>query len=280
MKRVITAAVLVPLVFVLVFLPPHWQPLFVAATAVVAALAAWEYLGLAREQGGNPPRIAVVVAILALFAAWWQWQDPDKFLPVYGILCIALLVYCTFASPIQRVLPDVTSSIFCLFYTGLTLIALPALREQPNGPSLLLFLLCVVWAGDIAALYVGRPWGRHKLAPSISPNKSWEGSVASVLGSMLVAGLLLMLADYLTRRLGTAVLSYSEDPLWYWLMLAAILNIVAQVGDLAESALKRSAGVKDSGSILPGHGGVLDRIDALLLAAPVLWYAQLIHHSF
>jgi phosphatidate cytidylyltransferase len=280
MKRVITAAVLVPIVFVLVFLPPHWQPLFVAATAVVAALAAWEYLGLAREQGANPPRIAVVVAILALFAAWWQWQDPDKFLPVYGIICIALLVYCTFASPIARVLPDVTSSIFCLFYTGLTLIALPALREQSNGPSLLIFLLCVVWAGDITALYVGRTWGRHKLAPSISPNKSWEGSVASVLGSMAVAALLLALADYLTRRFNTAVLSYSDDPLWYWLMLAALLNVAAQVGDLAESALKRSAGVKDSGSLLPGHGGVLDRIDALLLAAPVLWYTQLIHHSF
>jgi len=76
------------------------------------------------------------------------------------------------------------------------------------------------------------------------------------------------------------VLSYSEDPVWYWIALAVLLNIVAQVGDLAESALKRSAGVKDSGSILPGHGGVLDRIDALLLAAPTLWYAQLIHHSF
>ncbi|HEY2858933.1 MAG TPA: phosphatidate cytidylyltransferase [Terracidiphilus sp.] len=280
MKRILTAVVLIPVVFVLVFLPPHWQPLFVAATAVVAALAAWEYLGLAKELGANPPRIAVMVALLALFAAWWQWQDPDKFLPVYGILCLALLIYCTFGSPVARVLPDVTSSIFCLFYTGLTLIALPALREQPNGPSLVIFLLCVVWAGDIAALYVGRAWGRHKLAPSISPNKSWEGSVASVLGSMLVAALLLMLSDYLTRRWGTAVLSYSEDPLWYWLILAAVLNVAAQVGDLAESALKRSAGVKDSGSILPGHGGVLDRIDALLLAAPTLWYAQLIHHSF
>ncbi|HWE84294.1 MAG TPA: phosphatidate cytidylyltransferase [Terracidiphilus sp.] len=279
MKRVLTALVLVPVVLVLVFVPAHWQPLFVAATAIVAAMAAWEYMGLAKEVGANPPRIAVAVAILALFAAWWEWQDPDKFLPIYGILCLVLLIYCTFASPIRRVLSDATSSVFCLFYTGLTLIALPALREQPNGPSLVVFLLCVVWAGDIAALYVGRAWGRHKLAPSISPNKSWEGSVASVMGSVAVAAGLLALADYLSR-FNSVALSYSEDPLWYWLTLAVVLNIAAQVGDLAESALKRSAGVKDSGSILPGHGGVLDRIDALLLAAPTLWYAQLIHHSF
>lgn len=278
MKRVLTAAALVPIVLVLVFLPAHWQPLFVAATAIVAAMAAWEYMGLAKEVGANPPRIAVAVAVLALFGAWWQWQDPDKFLPAYGLLCVALLIYCTFASPIKRVLADATSSIFCLFYTGLTLTALPALREQSNGPSLVLFLLFVVWSGDIAALYVGRAWGRHKLAPSISPNKSWEGSVASVVGSVAVAGGLLALAEYLSHW--TAVLSFSEDPVWYWLVLAAVLNVAAQVGDLAESALKRSAGVKDSGSILPGHGGVLDRIDALLLAAPTLWYAQLIHHSF
>jgi phosphatidate cytidylyltransferase len=281
MKRVITAVVLIPIVFAFVFLPPHWQPLFVAATAVVSALAAWEYLGLAKQLGANPPRIAVVVAILLLFAAWWQWQDPDKFLPVYGLLCIGLLLYCTFASPIQRMLPDVTSSIFCLFYTGLTLIALPALREQSNGPSLVVFLLLIVWAGDIAALYVGRAWGRHKLAPSISPNKTWEGSVASVVGSVAVAAGLLALAEYLGGpRWNSVVLSYSDESWAYWMMLAVILNIAAQVGDLAESALKRSAGLKDSGSILPGHGGVLDRIDALLLAAPALWYAQLIHHSF
>jgi len=280
MKRVLTALVLVPLVLVLVFLPSHWQPLFVAATAIVAAMAAWEYMGLAKQAGANPRRIAVVVAILALFAAWWQWQDLDKFLPVYGILCIALLIYCTFASPIHRVLPDATSSIFCLFYVGLTLIALPALREQSNGPSLVVFLLFTVWAGDIAALYVGRAWGRHKLAPSISPNKSWEGSLASVAGSVAVAAGLLWLAEMMGTRLNTVVLSYSDDPLWYWLTLAVVINIAAQVGDLAESALKRSAGVKDSGSLLPGHGGVLDRIDALLLAAPALWYALLIRHSF
>ncbi|HEY3705906.1 MAG TPA: phosphatidate cytidylyltransferase [Terracidiphilus sp.] len=278
MKRVVTAIVLIPFVFVLVFLPPHWQALFVVATAVVAALAGWEYLGLARALGADPPRIALVVAIFALFGASYQW--PDQTAPTLGILALLLLIWCTFLSPIQRVLPDASNAVFGLLYTGFTLVSLPALRQQSNGPSLVVFLLCVVWAGDIAALYVGRAWGRHKLAPSISPNKSWEGSVASVLGSMAVAGGLLALADALATHFNTAVLSFAEDPIWYWLALAAFLNVVAQVGDLAESALKRSAGVKDSGTILPGHGGVLDRIDALLLAAPALWYVHLIHHSF
>jgi phosphatidate cytidylyltransferase len=278
MKRVITAVILIPIVFALVFLPPHWQGLFVAATAAVAAMAGWEYLGLAKALGANPPRIAVVVAIFALFAGSHLW--PDQVATILGILALLLLLYCTFLSPIHGVLPDASSSVFGLMYTGFTLVSVPALRQQSNGPSLLVFLLCVVWAGDTAALYVGRAWGRHKLAPSISPQKSWEGSVASVLGSVAVTGGLLWLADVLATRFNTVVLSFSDDPVWYWLALAAFLNVVAQVGDLAESALKRSAGVKDSGTILPGHGGVLDRIDALLLAAPALWYAQLIHHSF
>jgi phosphatidate cytidylyltransferase len=280
MKRFLTAAVLIPLVLALVFLPSHWQWVMVAATALVAALAAWEYLGIAGHLGANPPRIAVIAATVLLFAAWWQWQDPDKFLPLFGILCLTLLMYCTFISPTKTVLPDAANSIFCLVYTGFTLISLPALRMQANGPSLLVFLFCVVWAGDSVALFVGRAWGRHKLAPLISPNKTWEGSFASIIGSLLITAGLLELADQLASRWNSVALSYSDEGWGYWLGLAVLVNIAAQVGDLAESALKRSAGVKDSGNLLPGHGGILDRIDALLLAAPVLWYAQLIHHSF
>jgi phosphatidate cytidylyltransferase len=192
----------------------------------------------------------------------------------FGILCLGLLVYCTFLRPVEQVMTDASASIFCLVYIGMTLIALPTLHELSNGPSLVAFLFCVVWAGDIAALYVGRAWGRHKLAPRLSPNKTWEGALGSVAGSLLVTGGLLGLAALL-QMWNSAALSYPED-VWYWLVLAVVVNIAAQVGDLAESALKRSAGVKDSGTLLPGHGGVLDRIDALLLAAPVLWYALVI----
>jgi phosphatidate cytidylyltransferase len=277
MKRVLTAAVLIPIVLVLVFLGPRWQWLFTLATSVVAALASWEYLTLARQKGAQTPRLAVAVAILALFGATFQW--PDQVATILGILSLALLLICTFSSPIARVLPDASNAVFCLFYAGFTLISLPALHAQPNGPSLVVFLLCVVWAGDIAALYIGRPFGRRKLAPTLSPNKTWEGSIASVAGSVLAAGGLLGISEYLAGW-NSVALSYADEVWWYWLLLAVIVNIAAQVGDLAESALKRSAGVKDSGTLLPGHGGILDRIDALLLAAPALWYAQIIHQRF
>jgi phosphatidate cytidylyltransferase len=274
MKRIFTALVLIPMVLALVLLGPLW--LITAVTAGVAALAGWEFIGLAERVGAKPPRIAVLVAILALFAGTYEY--PDQATAVFGILALGLLVYCTFSIPVDQVTAEASVSIFCLVYTGLTLSAVPALRAESNGPSLVIFLLCVVWAGDIIALYVGRAWGRHKLAPTLSPNKTWEGSLGSVAGSLLAAGALLGLAALLNTW-DSARLSYPDD-VWYWLLLAVVVNVAAQLGDLAESALKRSAGVKDSGTLLPGHGGVLDRIDALLLAAPVMWYAQLIHQRF
>jgi len=274
MKRVLTARILIPIALLLVFLGPRWQWLFTLAVAAVAVLAAWEFMDLAEKVGAKPPRIAVLVAILALFAGNFEW--PDQTAAILGILSLGLLIYCTFSRPVEQVIADVSSSIFGLLYIGFTLISLPILREQTNGPSLVAFLLCVVWAGDIAALYVGRRWGRHKLAPTISPNKSWEGALGSVAGGLLVTGFLLGLEHLLKARFDSAWLSYPED-IWYWMRLSVVVNVAAQVGDLVESALKRSAGVKDSGTLLPGHGGVLDRIDALLLAAPVLWYALLFH---
>ncbi len=277
MKRIVTALILIPLVLVLVFLGPGWQWLFTLAVAAVAALAAWEFMGLAEKSGANPPRLAVGVAILALFAGNSAW--PDQTAAILGMLSLGLLIYCTFTRPVEQMMADVSTSVFCLLYVGFTLISLPALRAQTNGPSLVAFLLCAVWAGDTVALYVGRAWGRHKMAPRLSPNKTWEGTLGSLAGSLLATGVLLGLAHLLSAQWDSAVLSYPED-VWYWLGLAVVVNAAAQVGDLAESALKRSAGVKDSGSLLPGHGGVLDRIDALLVAAPALWYALLIHQWF
>jgi phosphatidate cytidylyltransferase len=269
MKRVLTALILAPLVLALVFFGPRW--LVTLATAAVALLAAWEFLALTERCGARPPRAASLVAIAGLFLGSFLW--PDMTLPILSALALGLLVYCTFSSPVERVLMDATSAIFGLIYVGLTLFTIPVLREQPNGPTLVVFLLFVVWAGDIVALYVGRSLGRRKLAPSLSPNKTWEGAAGSIAGSLAVTGLLFGIADLLARW-NFVRLSFAEDAWWWWLIVAVVVNVAAQVGDLAESALTRSAGVKDSGTLLPGHGGVLDRIDALLLAAPVLWYAQ------
>jgi phosphatidate cytidylyltransferase len=286
MRRVLTAAVLIPVVLLLVFLGPRWQWLFTLAVAGVAVLAGWEYLGLTKRLGANPPRIPVLAALLILFAVNFQW--PEDTPAVFGLLGLGVLVYCTFFRAVQGVMADAAASIFCLLYTGLALIALPTLRAQSNGASQVTFLLLVVWFGDTAAYYIGRNFGRHKLAPTISPGKSWEGAIGSVAGSLAAAGMLLGLASYqqhsdflatVLQRWDMAPLTFPDQP-WYWLVLAVVVNIAGQVGDLAESALKRSANVKDSGSLLPGHGGVLDRIDALLLAAPVLWYAQVIHQRF
>jgi phosphatidate cytidylyltransferase len=271
MRRVLTAAVLAPLALALVLFGPKW--LITIVVTAVAILAGWEFLGLAERCGAKPPRLAVMAALIALFAGNSQW--PDQTLVILSGLCLSLFACCTFRKPVERVLIDSCSSIFAVIYVGVTLLALSTLREQSNGPTLVIFLLFVVWAGDITALYVGRLWGKKKMAPTISPNKTWAGAVGSVLGSVLVTVGLYWLSLQLVQWNFTR-LSFADEVWWWWLVMAVLVNIAAQVGDLAESALKRSAGVKDSGSLLPGHGGVLDRIDALLLAAPVLWWAQVI----
>lgn len=267
MKRVLTALVLIPLIVWLVFKGPFW--LITLVVAIVAELGLWEYLTLADAMGAKTPRIAAGIAVLVVFLL--TFLQPSLMAPLLGAITLALLIACAFRSPLERVLPDTAFSVFGVFYVGLTLATLPLLSQQP---SLLIFLLFVVWAGDTLALYIGRAWGRRKLAPSISPGKSWEGSAASMAGSLIITAILLWVSVTLLAH-GVGILSY-PGPAWEWLVLAAIVNVAAQVGDLVESAIKRGAGVKDSGSLLPGHGGVLDRVDALLIAAPVLWYALLV----
>jgi phosphatidate cytidylyltransferase len=263
MKRVITAAVLVPLVLLILLKGSYlWV---VLATALIAMLAAWEYSSIADSHGSKIPRALLLIAIGLLFAA--TFHRPSLILPALGLSSLALLIVCGFRSPLERVLPDTAFSVFGLVYCGLTLASVPLVWLRPGGPFSVVFLFCIVWTGDIAALYIGRNFGRHKLAPQISPQKSWEGSAASLAGSLIVAAILVSTLHY-------------PGPLAWWLGLSVVLNIFAQVGDLVESAIKRGAGVKDSGALLPGHGGILDRIDALLLAAPALWYAQWIQQCF
>jgi phosphatidate cytidylyltransferase len=282
MKRILTATVLILAVFALIFFGQLWM--ITLFSAIVAELAAYEYLKLAAvgaESHGLKLRIPVwwmALGTALAFVVTLPNFPVEAQLPVLSALTLALFAWNGFRSPLIQVLPDTAQGLFGLIYIAYPLTLIPLLWKQEDGPALVLFLMVCVWAGDIAALYIGRAFGKRKLAPRLSPGKTWLGSIASIAGSMLVAALVVFIADTLTAR-GNTLLHISQ-PLWQSLLLAAILNIAAQLGDLLESAIKRGAGVKDSGTMLPGHGGILDRIDALLLAAPVLWFILLLKDRF
>jgi phosphatidate cytidylyltransferase len=282
MKRILTATVLILAVFALIFFGNIW--LMTLFWLLVAELATYEYLKLAAvgaEAHGAKLRIPVwwmTLGTALAFVVTLPNFPVEAQLPVLSALTLALFAWNGFRAPLIQVLPDTAQGLFGLIYIAYPLTLIPLLWKSEDGPALVLFLMVCVWAGDIAALYIGRAFGKRKLAPRLSPGKTWVGSIASIFGSMLAASLVIFIAYTLTAR-GNTLLHISE-PIWQSLVLAAILNIAAQLGDLLESAIKRGADVKDSGTMLPGHGGILDRIDALLLAAPVLWFVLLLKDYF
>ncbi len=275
MKRILTAIVLIAVVFALIFLGQLWM--LALASCLVAELAAYEYLVLANSIGARVPAwwMAAATGILFLFTLPGFHYEAE--LAVVSLLALILLAWTGFRGALERILPDAALGLFGLVYIAYPLTLLPILWSREDGKPLLLFLMVCVWAGDIAALYVGRSFGKHKLS-KLSPNKTWEGSIASIAGSVLAGLGVVYAGDALSARGNT--LLHILEPVWQSIVLAIIINIAAQLGDLLESAIKRGAGVKDSGTMLPGHGGILDRIDALLLAAPVLWCVLLIKDAF
>ncbi|MGD0796922.1 MAG: phosphatidate cytidylyltransferase [Acidobacteriaceae bacterium] len=274
MKRVLTSILLILAVFALLFLGQLWM--LTLAACLVAELAAYEYHALANSGGARIPLWWMAAATALLFYVTY-YRPTEAQLPVLSALALVLLAWSGFCGTLDRVLPDAALGLFGLVYVAYPLTLLPLIWDRDDGKPLLLFLLVCVWAGDIAAYYAGRAFGRHKLS-RLSPNKTWEGSVASVAGSVLAGLGVVYLGEALSMR-GNTVLHILQ-PVWQSVALAMVINIAAQLGDLLESAIKRGAGVKDSGTLLPGHGGVLDRIDALLLAAPALWCALLLKDAF
>lgn len=274
MKRILTAVVLITGIFAVIFLGQLWMLTLVAC--VIAELAAYEYLKLANSGGARIPVWWMAAATALLFYVTY-YRPVEAQLPVLSALALVLLAWAAFREPIERVLPDAAIGLFGLLYIAYPLTLVPMIWSRDDGKPLLLFLMVCVWVGDSAALYVGRPFGRHKLS-RLSPNKSWEGSIASVAASILAGLGVVYLGQVLSAR-GNTVLHILQ-PVWQSVVLAIIINVAAQLGDLLESAIKRGAGVKDSGTMLPGHGGILDRIDALLIATPVLWCVLLLKDAF
>ncbi len=250
MKRVATALVLIPVVVWLVLQAPWWA--FAAALAAVGLLAFHEFDGIAVAQGvaraGWP---GMAAGLLLLFA-------PDPFL-VVALIALLAMTMALRVSDLARALPSASAFVLGVIYIFGAWRCAIELREV--NPHWLMIALLVSWAGDTAALYVGRSLGRHKLAPRVSPGKTWEGSVGSVAGAAIAAG---VYAHYLIP----------EQPIAVVLAIAALANVAGQAGDLCESAFKRGADLKDSGTMLPGHGGWLDRIDSTLFTVPVVYAAQ------
>lgn len=271
LARVATAIVLAPAaIAVTIWAPRGW---FAAAVFAVAALAQWELYDL--WPGARPYRgwgLAAAAALAAVFCLP-RPQVPAAALAVVVAAGMAMLLRFAAAAPSAGVhgAEGVAQGWLGVFYPALLLELLVLARRAPAGRWWILVLFGVVWLGDTAAYYVGRKWGRRPMAPRLSPKKTWEGAVASLAAAAVTGALMTWLL--LGRADSLRLLPRSAGGLLaLGAALGIVLNIAAQAGDLVESGFKRAAGVKDSGRLLPGHGGVLDRVDALLLAAPVLWW--------
>jgi phosphatidate cytidylyltransferase len=216
----------------------------------VALICYYEYAGIAAAYGfGSLGPVGYAVGL-------WLLLSGEE-----GLLVLTLLVLSVLALSLR--LEDLAKSLprAALLLAGVVYIFgcwRYAVLLRNSSPYWLLFALALSWVGDIAAYYVGRSLGRHRLAPRVSPKKSWEGSAASVAASVLFGWLFLRWV-------------LPQVPAWHAVAMAALGNAAGQLGDLVESAIKRGAGVKDSGTILPGHGGFLDRVDSTLFALPVVY---------
>jgi phosphatidate cytidylyltransferase len=282
LKRTLTALLLIPPVVYLV----GWSPIWLFLVAVVAAvvLALREYFALCRAMGfkvfswvGYAGSVALcVVQLFPLRYDYYPWGLLTGCLvalvPVISVLALH------HNTDLKDYLAASATTIFGILYIGLSLSFLVRIRllgtgvrfsddlsERPElslGPMLVLLLFVAIWAGDTCAYIVGRSMGRTPFFARISPRKTWEGAVAGLAGSVIAAW---AFAHWFWKM---------ESVVWV-MLLASWIAVAGQIGDLVESAIKRGANQKDSGTLLPGHGGFLDRIDSLLFAVPALWLAML-----
>ena len=270
MSRIITAVIALP-ILVASILIPQLLVLFVAIAAAAMLFGLYEFYLLARKKDIKPDVVAGFLGGAALFTIFY-FATPDPTQPRLDLQTIALVIIILTIStliaamlrgaPFDKIIAASGATILGVLYVVLLgghLVALRTGFEQKLSTHLLSFFFLVLMGADTGAYYVGRAFGKHKLAPKISPGKTWEG----VVGGLLAALALATAAHYWF---------FGELPLKWTLPLAAAMTILGILGDLTESALKRSAGAKDAANILPGHGGILDRLDSLLFNAPLVYY--------
>jgi phosphatidate cytidylyltransferase len=263
--RIITALVLLALVLPGLFLLP---PLgWALAAALFVAVAAWEWGGLLGLGAGGRYLLAAAFAALcatvALLAPDATGSGPAAGLVLPWVLAVHAVAALFWVAvvplwlrarwPLRHGVAGLLAGVVVLFPTWLALVQL-----RVAGPAVLLAVLAVVWMADVAAYFSGKAFGRHKLAPSISPGKTWEGAIGAGVGVVLYG---------LAVRAGFA---YEPVAVQFWIPGLLAVTAISIVGDLFESMLKRQAGIKDSSNVLPGHGGVLDRIDSLTSTLPVV----------
>ncbi len=265
MSRIITALIVLP-VLIASILVSWLASLFVALALSAMALGLYEFWLLARKRGLKPDVVVGFAGAAALFTVFYF--DRPQEAPVLLLLVLPALVIAALAAamlrgaPFDNMIASVGATLLGVMYVaflGGHLVAVRMGFDQVRAAHLLSFFFLVIMGSDTGAYYTGRALGRHKLAPAISPGKTWEGAIGGMIASLLMA----VLAHYWFFR---------ELPLKWALPLAALMNVLGVLGDLTESALKRGAGAKDAAQILPGHGGLLDRLDSLLFNAPVLYY--------
>jgi len=275
--RIFTASVLIPVVVAVVWLAPTSVVAVLAAAVILFALL--EFFTLGDLAGLRGYRAWTGFCALAIFFMQWlssaeqslgiaasgragripeaaEAFSVELILIIFVVGSTAIILFGK--RPVDESLGGLSVSAAAMLFLVLPFSAVVRLHGAGSeGRKLLLFTLALVWAGDTLAYFVGRAVGRRKMAPLLSPKKTWAGAAANLSGSILVA--------VVAQR-------WLKIPIHDLILMAALANVAGQAGDLLESAYKRSAGSKDSGTILPGHGGMLDRIDALVLAAPVVWY--------
>jgi len=266
MSRVLSAAVLVAIVAVTIWVLPPWAT--TALAAVAAALAGYELSGLATPPGQGPERALAGLGAAIVCAGFTGPVDRGAAtdIPIAIMLLVMInlaLVALAFTRPSAETLTRIPVNMLALIYVGLPLGTLAWIRVA-FGPAALTWLVAVIALSDSAQYYTGRAFGRRKLAPLISPGKTIEGAVGGLVIAAVAGG---ALARWAMPAL----------PLGVAIVLALVIAMFGMAGDLFESLLKRSAGVKDSSGLIPGHGGVLDRVDAYLFAAPIFYaYVRLI----